>query len=116
MGKRVLRSREGYGVELLFEDGAVHSRRVQHDREDIMRRNADLQRTDGAVRDWTFGRLALDIPLADMPALNKFFPGIADPGHPDHKWQLRKFLESPASKPYRVTDTKRPNAGHIVVT
>ena len=73
----------------------------------IMDRNRELRKAEGAVKTTTFGKLELDIPLAHMPMLNKFFPGIADPAHPDHKWQLRKFMASPASDPYRLQERKR---------
>ena len=57
------------------------------------------------------------IPISDMPVLDKFFPGIANPGHPNHKFAMRAFLKSPASAPYRTEDfrKKQQGAGHIWV-
>lgn len=92
----------------------AHGRRVG-DRGTTLNRNAELRKNKGAVRDWSFGRLALDIPEVDMPMLDRFFPGLADPSHPDHRWQLRAFMRSPASIPYRVEQGSKTNAGHIVV-
>lgn len=73
-----------------------------------MERNNELRKNPGAVKTTSFGKLELDIPISHMPMLDKFYPGIADPAHPDHKWQLRAFMGSPASAPYRLQDRKRP--------
>ena len=56
-----------------------------------------------------------DIPLDHLPMLDKFFPGLADPSHPDHRWQLRAFMRSPASAPYKVEQGSKLNASNIVV-
>lgn len=108
LSNRVLwRNRHGYKTKLTFQDGEVYSERWQPDRDKILKRNRELQKNKGAVATWDFGRLALDIPHTDWPAICHFFPGIDDPNHPDHKWQMRKFLGSPASDPYRVEERKR---------
>ena len=112
--KRMLLQREGYVNEIRFDsDGVAYHRRLQHDRKRIMELNAELRKNKGAVRDVEGMRLAADIPLSDMPMLDRFFPGIANPGHPDYKWQMRRFLASPASAPYKVEQGSKTNAGNI---
>lgn len=113
MSKRIVLPREGYSTEIVISDSVAHSRRIG-DCRPVMERNKELRKNKGAVRDWSFGRLALDIPETHMPMLNKFFPGLADPAHPDHRFQLRAFMKSPASIPYRVEQGSRTNAGHII--
>lgn len=111
--------RDGYQavVEWDSQERTFKSHREQPNRNAIMQRNQELRKARGAVKTTSFGKLALDIPLADMQVLDKFYPGIANTGHPDHKWQLRRFLASPASDPYRVEDFRRQakNLGHIMV-
>jgi hypothetical protein len=83
-------------------------------RNKILERNAELRKNSGAVKTTSFGKLELDIPLCDMPFLDSMYPGLADPSHPDHKWQLRKFMKSPASAPYRIQEStaRRTKWGH----
>ncbi len=113
--KRYL-DRGDYGVVVERDGDQIKSHRVQANRNAILNQNAELRKNKGAIRNMDGMRLALDIPIADMPMLNRFFPGIADPGHPDYKDAMRRFLKSPASQPYRVEEnTKQKNAGHIWV-
>lgn len=102
-----IRQRDGYQTKITFEDGKMFGQTIQHDRKQIMERNAELRKNAGAVRTWDFGKLELDIPHADFKILAKFYPGIDTPGHPDHKFQLRRFLMSPVSDPYRVNERKK---------
>ena len=90
-----------------IDQGVVKSHSTQADRHARLDRNNELRKNPGAVRQTSFGKLALDIPITDFKVLGKFFPGIDDPTHPDHKYQLRKFLASPAADPYRVEERKR---------
>lgn len=112
----MLLQRDGYVNEVRFDsDGTAYHRRLQHDRKQIMERNAELRKNKGAIRNVEGMRLAADIPNADIQMLDAFFPGIANPGHPDYKWQMRRFLQSPASAPYKVEQGSRTNSSHIVV-
>jgi hypothetical protein len=90
-----------------IDRGVIKSHSTQADRNARLDRNNELRKNPGAVRDTSFGRLELDIPVTDFKVLAKFYPGIDNPAHPDHKYQLRKFLKSPAADPYRVTERKR---------
>jgi hypothetical protein len=96
-------------TEFVAEDEKVYARHhTDHARANrVMARNRELQRNQGAIRTTSFGKLELDIPLTHLKMLDQFFPGIADPAHPDHKWQLRKFMKSPVSDPYRLQERKR---------
>lgn len=113
---RMLLQRDGYVNEIRFDsDGKAYHRRLQGNRQAIMERNAELRKNKGAIRNMEGMRLAADIPYTDIQMLDKFFPGIANPGHPDYKYQMRRFLNSPASAPYRVEQGSKTNAGHIWV-
>jgi hypothetical protein len=99
--------RAGYKTVVEVEDGIAKSHTVQPNRNAILDRNNELRKNPGVVRPWEFGKLALDIPHADFKMLGKFFPGLDNPGHPDHKYQMQKFMKSPAADPYRVEERKR---------
>jgi hypothetical protein len=89
-------------------DGTVaRSRSYQPNRAAILKQNRELRKSPDAVRTTSFGKLELDIPITDWKVLGKFFPGLDDPSHPDHKWQMRRFLKSPASDPYRIVERKK---------
>ena len=106
--------RDGFETVIEWDGRHLKSHREQRNRGAILDRNRELRKTD-AIRKTDGVRLALDIPMADMQMLDRFFPGIANTGHPDHKWQMRRFLKSPASAPYRVTEGVKTNASHIWV-
>ena len=98
---------DGVYSEFQIEDGIVHRRLHSPIRDTVMKRNQELRKNPGAVKTTSFGKLELDIPVLDLHMLDKYYPGIKDPGHPDHKWQLRRFMKSPSSAPYRVQEHKR---------
>jgi len=106
----------GVAREVVIEGGKAHARTINQHTNAVMKRNQELRRNTGAVKTTSFGKLELDIPIQDLRMLDKFYPGIAQPGHPDHKWQLRRFMKSPASDPYRIIERKRGvNRGtHII--
>ena len=93
--------------EIILDNGKAHARTVGGPPDAIMRRNQELRKNDGAVKTTSFGKLELDIPLSHMPMLNKFFPELSNPSHPDHKFALRAFMKSPASAPYRLQEHKK---------
>ena len=97
----------GITAEIVLEDGMAYRRLHSDLTPKIMKRNAELRRNPGAVKTTTFGKLELDIPLDHMPVIDRFFPGIANPSHPDHRYQMRRFLKSHASDPYRVQERKK---------
>lgn len=107
MARKFSLERSGTVADYVIEDEKVHRRLTSPLRNKIMERNAELRKNPGAVKTTTFGKLELDIPLCDMPMLDSLYPGIADPSHPDHKYQLRKFMKEPASDPYRLQETTR---------
>ena len=115
--RRWVRPTERGYKEYISEDERVYARHMidPNISRAVKQRNAELRKTEGAVKTTSFGKLELDIPIQDLYMLDKYFPGLANPRHPDHKWQLRKFMKSPASAPYRLQDQRRANAGHIHV-
>ena len=96
-------------AEYRFEDEKVFAAHFTDTniRQAVLERNAELRKTQGAVKTTSFGKLELDIPNQDIPMLNQMFPGCMDPTHPEHKLALRAFMRSPASTPYRVQEMKR---------
>jgi len=98
---------QGTKAEYVIDGEKVHRRLIDPNRNKIMDRNQELRKSAGAVKTTSFGKLELDIPLADMPMLESFYPGISNPSHPDHRWQLRRFMKSPASDPYRLQERKK---------
>jgi hypothetical protein len=76
--------------------GAVHERGL------ILQRNAKLRAEPGALRDLSFGRLALSIPYDDWKALRARYPelGARDVATRSAAW--RRFIASSESLPYRV--------------
>lgn len=115
MSRKYRLQRGGYQTVVEFDGRTLKSHREQANRDAILRQNQELRKSRDAVKTTSFGKLALDIPMADMQVLDRFYPGIANPAHPDHKFQLRRFMQSPASAPYRVTDAPKTNGGHVWV-
>lgn len=97
----------GINQEIILEGGKAHSRLHNPHAATVMKINKGLRQTPGAVRSTSFGKLELDIPLDHFKMLDKFFPGLADPAHPDHKFALRAFMRSPVSAPYRLQEQKK---------
>lgn len=116
--KRLYRPTDTGVSEYVLEDRKLHGRHhVDHAKANaVLERNKQLRANQGAVKTTSFGKLELDIPLRDMAVIDKFYPGIADPAHPDHRYQLRRFMASPASDPYRLQERKKGvNRGtHII--
>ena len=104
---RMVLPRDGYFTEVEIDNGVIKSRSAQANRHAILKKNHELRKNDGAIKTTTFGKLELDIPITDWKVLGKLFPGLDQPGHPDHKWQMRRFLKSPASDPYRMIARKK---------
>ena len=98
---------DGVGREYVVEGDTIHHRLTQSNRQAILEKNNEMRKNKDALKTTQWGRLAMDIPVSDLPMLDKFFPGIASAAHPDHQWQMRRLLESPAGIPYRLQDHKR---------
>jgi hypothetical protein len=83
-------------------EGVLYRELSQPSRDLILQRNAELRKQPGALRDLSFGRLALTIPLEDLDALRAKYPDLAsrDAGIRSAAW--KRFIASAESKPYRV--------------
>ena len=60
-----------------------------------------------AAARWSEDRALPVLGIPDHYVFSLDESGIANPAHPDHKWQLRRFMKSPASDPYRLQERKR---------
>lgn len=83
-------------------EGKLYRELSQPSRSLILERNAQLRREPGAVRDLSFGRLALTIPLEDWAELREKYPDLAskDPGIKSAAW--KRFISGAESEPFRV--------------
>lgn len=68
-----------------------------------LRENDYLRKTQG-TRDCSFGRLALQIPMADYYRLIRANPDLASKDAKTRTNAMLKFIASPESIPYRVRD------------
>lgn len=104
---KFIKSRSGYYTVFETDGTVLRSKSFQPDRDAILKRNQELQRTPGAVKSMDWGKLEFDIPITDWMALGKRFPGLTDPAHPDHKAQMALFMKSPEADKYRVIERRR---------
>lgn len=77
---------------------------TQPSRDVILKRNSELRKNPGSIRDLSFGRMAASIPLIDYIALKKKYPIL---GHPDAKVRsdaMIKFLKTPEGSIYTVQE------------
>ena len=109
MARRFTKQTDTGYIEYVAEDEKVYARPMidTNIRRAVLARNKELQKNAGAVKTTSFGKLELDIPLTDVPAINSLFPGALDSTHPDHKFALKAFMASAASAPYRLQEKKR---------
>ena len=97
----------GCTLEFHMDGDKVHRRILQPNAKQILKRNQELRKSEGAVKTTSFGKLELDVPVSHIPAINDAFPGAFDPTHPDHKFALRKFMKYRMSDMYRMQERKR---------
>ena len=84
--------------------GRLHSRLVMSTniRGAILERNKELRRNPDALKDLSFGRLALSIPELDYWHLRKKYPDMFIGPAVDRQRALARFCASPESAPYKV--------------
>jgi len=100
-----MKRRSGVWLEEFFyqpHEGRTYRRLSQPSRQLILDRNATLRQIPGAVRDLSFGRLALTIPLEDLETIRDKYPDLRskDPEIKRRAWHA--FIASSESLPYRV--------------
>ena len=83
-------------------EGKLYRELSQPSRSLILERNAELRKDPSALRDLSFGRLVLTIPLEDMEDLRAKYPDLAakHAGIRTRAWQ--RFIGSSESLPYKV--------------
>jgi len=80
----------------------VYRNLTQPTRNIILNRNKELRKNPGAIRDLSFGRQALSIPLADYEILKRKYPVLVNGSNAEKMKFYHKFIKSTESIPYRV--------------
>ena len=101
----------GTFAEFTVQDGKVHKRLFQPQRQAQLRQNQEAKRNGTRMMDW--GKQVAEVPIPDLIMLRKFFgealfSDAADPF--DRRVARERFLKSPASDPYR-TEYRRRQGG-----
>jgi hypothetical protein len=86
----------------LQSDGMIHREIVQPDRDLILANNAELRKNKGVIRDLSFARLALRVPLVDMYALKEKYPILANGSNEEIKRFWHRFIKTSEAEPYKV--------------
>lgn len=99
----IFRRTDGVLVRELYAepDGTVSSRLHQPSRDAILERTARV-RAEKPLRDLTFGRKVLDIPVIDRFVLHFTHPELDDPDTATRTRAWHRFIASSDSAPYRV--------------
>ena len=103
MATRWYKEENGVVGEYIAEDGAIHRRLHNPNRQAILKQNAEVKRSGARMMGW--GQQIADIPISDLFVLRKFFgQALFNPKHDkfERKLAREKFLKSPASDPYRL--------------
>ena len=83
-------------------DGTITRQVVQPSRDMILANNAELRKNKGVIRDLSFGRLALRIPLVDMHYLKRKYPVLNEPDEAAIVKFWQKFVNTTEAEPYKV--------------
>jgi hypothetical protein len=83
-------------------EGKVHRRTSQPSADLILNRNAELRKNPGALRDLSFGRLVLNIPVNDLEMLERKYPELRSPDSTERTAAWARFTASAESAPYKV--------------
>ncbi len=99
---------------VFYEDGWKLDYRVDHganrlirklsqpDREIILERNRQLRKHKGTLKDCSFARMQLSIPLEDYEALRRKYPILRNGSNQERSNWYKKFIRSSESEIYRV--------------
>ena len=83
-------------------EGKLYRELSQPSRRAILERNQAIRNESGVLRDLTFGRLALTVPLEDWDALKLKYPDLASKDGEIRSRAWTRFIASAESEPYRV--------------
>jgi len=80
----------------------VYRKLTQPTRNLILNRNKELRKNPGSIRDLSFGRQHLSIPLEDYEILKRKYPVLVRGSNAEKTKFYKKFILSTESIPYRV--------------
>lgn len=83
-------------------ESKLYARKSQIDRDAILYRNAELRKNPGIIRDSSFARYTLSIPLEDYEVLKKKYPVLVNGSNAERSAFYKKFIRATESLPYRV--------------
>ena len=83
-------------------DGMISRRIVQPSRDTILANNAELRKNKGVIRDLSFARLALRIPLVDMHYLKRKYPILENGSNDEQRKFWEKFIHTSEANPFKV--------------
>jgi len=83
-------------------EGRIYRNLTQPNRNQILENNQELRKNPGVIRDLSFARLALRIPLVDMEILKRKYKILRDGSNAEQLAFWHKFIKTSESKPYRV--------------
>ena len=91
---------------VFMEGRNLVSETTQPSQEAILRDNAEIRKSPGALRKLDAMQWELQIPQLDFDKLIKCNPGLTDPDGPARARAWKAFIASAESIPYRVRDQK----------
>lgn len=83
-------------------EGKIYRRLSQPDRDLILKRNAELRKNPGVIRDLSFARHTFSIPKIDFEILKQKYPVLVDGDADSQRKFYVWFLRQSESLPYRV--------------
>lgn len=93
-----------FAERFAYEDGVLHHELVQPSRQLIIEHNERV-RAQQLVRDLSFGRWVLRIPLEDWSELRRKYPELRAKDHETRSRMWRKLMASSELDAYRVGKT-----------
>lgn len=85
-----------------MSEGRLYAHLTQPSRDVILTRNAELRKNPGMIKDLSFGRFHLSIPLIDYETLKRKYPVLVQGSNDEKKAFYKKFIRSTESIPFRV--------------
>ena len=99
---------DGVRYDYWIENGVVHRKLSSVNHKARLNRNAEVRKSGTRKMEW--GKMVAEIPIPDLMMLRTFFgEALFNPQHDKISRRIarNKFLNSPASDPYRVEERKR---------
>lgn len=90
-----------------IEQGQLVRKQTQADSDAIKNANAELRKNPDALRNLSFGALALKIPEIDLYVLWKKYPELNSTDRMTRRNAWRRFINSSEADPFRVRTRTR---------